>query len=55
MWHVLVISFLNMQVSEDVMLFKTHMHNTKTSPYRSCKELRGGGAYLALAAKKDKE
>jgi len=46
--------FLDMQVSEDVMLFKTHMHNTKTNPCRSCKELRDGGAYLALAAKKGK-
>lgn len=31
---------IDMQVLEDMVLLKTHMHSTKTEPYSSCKELK---------------
>lgn len=40
--HVLILVLIDMQVLDDVIPLKTHMHNTKTKPYSSCKGIRGG-------------
>lgn len=45
----------DMQVTEDVVLLKTHMHNTKTKPYSVCKEFRVEVGLHGLSCRGKKE